>query len=281
MECITQEKYKELLLSATRAKLAYLDFPIIKQLWLKYQELNNIIEFIFNGVKECPKFYQDSSNLAQAYSWKQDTTLYIIFRGTDNYKDLITDIRVFRSKLFNNNEKLLVHTGFLFYFELLEKDITNEIESKKNSIDTICFNGHSLGSAVSTIASAFYKNKYSNKKIINQTIGSPRVGNNNFVKWFNDLDIENIRIANTKDPITLFPISLFYKHIDNCIYINDKLVVKEKKKDVNWFMRLLQLPFHIYYRDPFSRHKCDTYIDRLYTLANWNVKKFDLIIVKN
>jgi len=281
MECIPQEKYKELLLSATRAKLAYLDFPIIKQLWLKYQELNNIIEFIFNGVKECPKFYQDSSNLAQAYSWKQDTTLYIIFRGTDSYKDLITDIRVFRSKLFNNNEKLLVHTGFLFYFELLEKDITNEIESKKNSIDTICFNGHSLGSAVSTIASAFYKNKYSNKKILNQTIGSPRVGNNNFVKWFNDLDIENIRIANTKDPITLFPISLFYKHIDNCIYINDKLVVKEKKKDVNWFMRLLQLPFHIYYRDPFSRHKCDTYIDRLYTLANWNVKKFDLIIVKN
>jgi hypothetical protein len=274
-----QEKYKELLLSATRAKLAYLDFPIIKQIWLKYQELNNIIEFIFNGVKECPKFYQDSSNLAQAYSWKQDSTLYIIFRGTDSYKDLITDIRVFRTKLFDDNENLLVHKGFLFYFKLLEKDITNEIENKKNLIDTICFNGHSLGSALATIASGFYKNKYSNKKIINQTIGSPRVGNNKFVKWFNDLDIENIRIANTKDPVTLFPISIFYKHIDNCIYITDKLSVKEKKKDVNWFMRLLQLPFHIYYRDPFSRHKCDTYIDRLYTLANWNVKKFDLIII--
>jgi predicted lipase len=277
MEYITQKKYKELLLSATRAKLAYLEFPIIKQLWSKYQEFNDITEFIFSGVKECPKFYQDIQNIAQAYSWQRDNTLYIIFRGTDSFKDLITDIRVFRTKLFDNNKNLLVHKGFLYYFKLIEKDITIEIENKKDFIDTICFNGHSLGAAASTIASAFYKTKYPDKKIINQTIGGPRVGNNHFVKWFNNLEIDNTRIANTKDPITLFPISLFYKHIDNCIYINDKLVVSEKKKDINWFMRLVQLPFHIYYRDPFSRHKCDIYIDRLYTLANWDIKKFNLL----
>jgi hypothetical protein len=277
MTSITQKKYKELLLSATRAKLAYLDFPIIKQIWYNYQDHNDITDFIFNNVNECPRFYQDKKNIAQAYSWKKDKTLYIIFRGTDSMKDVITDINVFRTKLFEEDKNILVHKGFLDYFKLLEKDITDEIELKKRSIDTIFFNGHSLGSAVSTIAAALYKNKYPKKKIIIQTIGSPRVGNNKFVNWFNSLDIDNTRISNTKDPITLIPISLFYKHIDNGIYINDKLVVKEKKKDTNWFLRLIQLPFHIYYRNPFNRHTCDTYIDRLHTLSNWDVKKFNLV----
>lgn len=275
-----EKKYKELLLSATRSKFAYLDKEILFQLWTNNNLYDDITQIIFKDVIETPKCYRDDNNIAQAYSWKQNNILYIIFRGTDNFLDLITDLRIFRTKLLNDNNKVLVHKGFLYYFNLLEKEISNEINNKKSTIDTIHFNGHSLGAGVSTIASCFYKYFYPNIKIINQTFGSPRVGNNQFVKWYNSLDIDNTRVANTKDIISLIPISMFYKHVDNCIYINDKIVAKEKTKDINWFLRLLQLPFHIYYRSPFSRHHCDTYIDRLHVLSNWTIKKFVMITVK-
>ena len=110
-------------------------------------------------------------------------------------------------------------------------------------------------------------------KIINQTIGSPRIGNKCFVKWYDKIVDDNIRVANTKDPISLFPISILYKHVNNCIYINENNKSIKRVKDMNWFMRLLYLPFGIYYRDPVSRHKCDLYIDRLLKLGEWDVNK--------
>ena len=54
----------------------------------------------------------------------------------------------------------------------------------------------------------------------------------------------------------------------------------EKKilKDINWFARLVFLPFEIYYRAPVSHHKCDLYINRLLKLANWDIKSLDYFI---
>jgi hypothetical protein len=89
--------------------------------------------------------------------------------------------------------------------------------------------------------------------------------------WMSEIITENIRIANNKDPITLFPISLLYKHVDNCIFLKEDGTEKNIVKDKNWFVRLVYLPFEIYYRAPVSHHKCDLYINRLIKLANWDV----------
>jgi hypothetical protein len=82
---------------------------------------------------------------------------------------------------------------------------------------------------------------------------------------------ENIRIANTTDPITLLPISSYYKHVNNCICINEQNIAKEIVTDMNWFWRLIYLPFEIYYKSIFSRHKCDEYINRLLILGEWKI----------
>jgi len=271
-----KEKYKELLLSATRAKLAYLSPDDIYNLWINSKDENSIIYYIFNGVEKQPIFYEDIKKSAQGYSWIQNRTLYISFRGTEDLSDIKTDIKVLETHLFQDNKSILVHKGFLFYFWLLKTNITEEINSNINNIDVIHFNGHSLGAGMATIAACWYSNYIKSvlkkdKKIITHTIGSPRVGNSDFVKYYNSNITENIRIANYKDPITLFPISLFYKHVDNCVFLKENSE-KDIKTDKNFLLRLITLPFDIYYRSPFNFHHCDMYIMRLLKLSNWNIK---------
>ena len=82
--------------------------------------------------------------------------------------------------------------------------------------------------------------------------------------------LENIRIVNNKDPITLFPISTLYYHVDNFIYLMNN-GEKEYTKDMNMFLRILYLPFQLYYRNLFLHHKCDLYIERLLKLSNWDI----------
>jgi hypothetical protein len=275
------EIFKNLSLSASRAKIAYLSLEEIKDLWENHQKDKNIITyFLFNNVKECPKIYQDDMNTAYACSWIQDKTLYISYRGTEDAIDIITDIDLIREPLFPTEDKsILVHSGFLKYFQSLNSQIGKEILDKFEDIDVIHFQGHSLGASLSTIASCWYGKFYHNsKKIINHTIGSPRVGNNKFVKFYNKVISENIRIVNDKDPVTLFPISLLYEHVDNSIFLKEDGTEKKILKDINWFARLVFLPFEIYYRAPVSHHKCDLYINRLLKLANWDIKSLDYFI---
>ena len=272
-----KEKYRELTLSATRSKLAYLSPDDINYLWKNSdQDKNNIIFYIFKDVEKEPIFYEDTKKSAQGYSWIQNRTFYITFRGTEDLSDIKTDIKVLESSLFPENKSILVHKGFLLYFQILERNLTQNLYNNIDNIDVIHFSGHSLGAGMATIAAAWYSDYINiilkkDKKIINHTIGSPRVGNSNFVKYYNTNITENIRIANYKDPITLFPISLFYKHVDNCVFLKENSE-KDIKKDKHFLLRLITLPFDIYYRSPFSFHHCDVYVKRLLKLADWEIK---------
>jgi len=89
-------------------------------------------------------------------------------------------------------------------------------------IKKIQFNSHSLGAAAATIAVCWYKRMLEERKdidFINYTIGSPRVGNKNFIKFFKECVNTNIRVHNKKDPVALFPISFLDNHVDDCICI--------------------------------------------------------------
>jgi hypothetical protein len=272
-----KEKYRELTLSATRSKLSYLAPNDIYNLWLNSEaDKNSIIYYIFKDVEKQPIFYEDDKKSAQGYSWIDNRTLHISFRGTEDLSDIKTDIKVLESQLFHDNKSILVHKGFLLYFQILEKDITEEVNNNIDNIDVIHFTGHSLGAGIATIAAAWYSDYIKNilnkdKKIITHTIGSPRVGNSSFVKYYNTNITENIRVANYKDPITLFPISLFYKHVDNCVFLKENSE-KDIKKDKNFLLRLITLPFDIYYRSPFSFHHCDVYVKRLLKLSEWDIE---------
>jgi hypothetical protein len=268
--------YKQLALSAVRAKLSYLNYDEIISYWNNRTiiEKDNIIYYIFNEMKECPKYHTNNDETAVAYSWIENKTLHICFRGTNDGTDVLMDVSICRKKLFYYNSSILVHSGFLKYFMFLEKSLTTEINNQFENFDDIQFNSHSLGAAAATIAASWYNNI--GKKIINYTIGSPRVGNKYFVKFYNDTINTNIRIHNKKDPVSLIPISALYNHVNESICINQKCIATEIKKDDNWFIRLLKFPFQIYYRSPVYYHHCDVYIENLLKLSEWNVIYYKL-----
>jgi predicted lipase len=263
-------KLQEYILSATRAALAYRSGEEMKDIW------NNSTQEIFRNVQDPPRFY--SANGCQAHSWIQSGIFHLAIRGTEELNDVFADLNVRRTTLFDDDSSILVHTGFLNYFNSIKDHIEADIKASLNHFHTIQVTGHSLGGAIATIASAYFgkminmpesqkdegqtnfKTKDKTKKrIVCYTIGSPRVGNTNFVNWFHTHVDESMRIANDDDPITLFPISCLYTHVSEALCVTDKCV-KEIHSDTKWYWRLFSFPF---YKASVKDHSCNMYINRL------------------
>lgn len=273
---IDRNDYIRYALSATRTKIAYMDFNEVKKLWLQSQkDISYISYYIFNRVQNSPTYIFDEDTGTSGYCWTQDRVLYIIFRGTDDSNDVLINLDIDRKPLFSDRTDILVHDGFLKQLSSVYYMILEEINVNFDFIDTIHFSGHSLGGGVATLAAAYIASILSHglqkKKIVCHTFGSPRVGNYKFCQYFNKMVDENIRIVNFKDPVALVPLSCLYYHVKNELCINDKCIVTMKKYDRPWFMRLLCIPFSIDCCQPIANHTCNMYIDRLLRLAKFNV----------
>jgi len=271
----TEIDYRANLLSATRAKIAYYSPEQISDLWLKsQQDKTHILYYIFNMVNLAPKIYADKISGVFAYTYIHNTTLHIVFRGTQGLQDVKTDIDEIRSELYPGNSEIKVHSGFLKQFNSIKEQLLDTIQTHKNRLTTVHFSGHSLGAALATLAAGYFSpiicldNKI---HIVCHTIGCPRLGNKGFIKWWADKVDESCRIINKHDPIPLIPVNPFYTHINGGLEINRKNQVKTIYRDSPMLLRILYLPWQIKCLNPLSYHHCDIYITRLKTLANWDI----------
>jgi len=267
--------YKSCALSAARSKLAYLEPDDLKKIWLNALGSDKRIEFyVFKDVLEEPKYYHDAETSASAYSWVQDKTLHIVFRGTEGAKDVKIDLDERRSYLFPGNPSIAVHAGFLRQFRALKGELNDTISKFGEQITCVQFSGHSLGGALATLAAGFFSphiRSILGVRIVCHTIGSPRVGNKGFTVWFEGKVDESVRLLNFKDPVPLLPINGAFTHIVGGYEMNETGQVKRLVRDKPWYLRLLFLPFEIYYLHPIKNHACDLYIERLLKIADWSV----------
>tara|TARA_Y100000389_G_scaffold186336_1_gene206593 strand:- start:51 stop:773 length:723 start_codon:yes stop_codon:yes gene_type:complete len=177
-------------------------------------------------------FIENKHTDAQCYIMNSDKTIYICFRGTSSFKDAITDLKTFQKTFIRDGVK--VHRGFYKQFSSIEEQITNYIKSIIDydvKLWKFCFIGHSLGGGLATLASVYYKNKYSYFDIECITFGSPRVGNKKFASLYKEYVHSSYRIVNHKDPIQYVPMSPLYTHVDDSYCIkDDELVLKKEVK---------------------------------------------------
>jgi len=282
------EQYKQYAISAILAKFAYSNPDTLGDLWFKMRDFTRAsLSNVFKGVREVPEFYLNDSTGAYAFSMLKDSTLYFVFRGTNDLQDAMVDLNVNRVPFFEGLKQshILVHAGFKNQFDVLKGPIIKTITKYMKRIDTIRFIGHSLGGALATLfagyVARFHRGYIRDEqlhelKVVCHTFGSPRVGNKHFVRWFQENVSDCGRIMNREDPVAQMPLSARFEHVSDALCIMDDLTMKDLP-DTKWYWRLVN--FRSNCCNPVLAHSCDQYIERLMKIYTELKKKEDTIVV--
>lgn len=143
----------------------------------------------------------------------KDKTFYIVFRGTEDLSDVLSDIQYIQSKTNIDDKECYVHSGFLKEYESVKDDILNTPFGAYDIV--VC--GHSLGGAIAIICGADLQATNTRKVI---TFGSPRVGDKKFKKIYDESVTESLRFVHNNDIVPIINI-INYTHVKGEIRLSD------------------------------------------------------------
>jgi triacylglycerol lipase len=146
---------------------------------------------------------------------------FVIFRGTKTTKEWISNLGINLKEYplpnFGN-----AHEGFLQMYDSTRSTIAENLPALARN-HRVLIAGHSLGAALATLALPDIETNMKIKASALYTYGSPRVGDDAFVKAFDrDYSRKSYRVTNTSDLVTSipFPIPLagfvggYFSHVD-------------------------------------------------------------------
>jgi hypothetical protein len=211
-----------------KAKLCKICYSKINKLNISRNKITSIYD---NYI-----FINETSTRTISYIFYNKNNIDIYFKGTSNIKDNYFNFDIYPKSYISPIIK--VHHGFLSKYLSIKNILLKEIENImiNRNIRKITCNGHSSGGAIASIAIIDLYNEINNLKkdkdniiLESITFGSPRVGNNEFVKLYNECVNKSLRIVNWNDIIQYVPppIPFLYKHIHH------PLKLKECKKIKN------------------------------------------------
>uniref|UniRef100_A0A6C0DZ54 Fungal lipase-type domain-containing protein n=1 Tax=viral metagenome TaxID=1070528 RepID=A0A6C0DZ54_9ZZZZ len=264
----------ELLASAKRCMMSYKDPNELLDI-IDDKMPHKISEFIKEELKDIsPRFITDNTNTdAQAYVYSKKNkgkNVHIVFRGTSSYKDVIHDVQL-SSILYGTKKErsIRIHSGFMCQYNSIKNAIYDFIRNELG--DTVYVSGHSLGGALAQIAAVDISERFG-CKVVCHTFGSPRVGDSDFVEWFDNNVKESYRVINVKDIVPNIPMRPLWHHsMRNAISLSKDGYVKKLTYDISPLKRL-----YIFFKTfniikPKNDHSCGIYIDRLELIASCNL----------
>lgn len=131
----------------------------------------------------------------------------LVFEGSQDANDFMIDLQFSKLIPYKSHPTAKVHSGFWKAYT----SIREEILGLMVGVDTLLVTGHSLGGALSTIAGLDIMEELNFTNVYITTFGSPRVGNEDFVKLFVKLNV--FRITHGQDPVVhLPPVLLGFEH---------------------------------------------------------------------
>ena len=179
--------------------------PVEKNLDTASQAIGNTVTQAVKLKKLIPVFF--------GFVLTSKTGNIIIFRGTQRTNEWIGDVLLFQ-KGYEGFANSKIHSGFARIYKGLA-DQTREIASKLNPSVPCYISGHSLGSALATLAAIDLAQKVPKLKdqIRLYTYAGPRVGNPDFARMHSQLVPNSYRIVNLADSIPLSPPTIFRKDV--------------------------------------------------------------------
>lgn len=169
----------------------------------------------------------DGTSDAQVYTLICEDRIIFACRGTESLSDIATDISIwkepFQDLIYCNSvdtaiyKNIKVHSGFLDQYNTIKYSMMATLYSafwSGTAADRkVVFVGHSLGGALASLGAACAKAHFGSKICVEcYTYGSPRVGNRDFVRYFDATVNVSVRHVNGSDLITRIP-KLFFYHV--------------------------------------------------------------------
>jgi hypothetical protein len=136
----------------------------------------------------------------------QNSTIVVTFRGTDSLKNWIIDLQSAEKVPYKNLTGIDVGKGFYDEWNDLLPQVIPAVQSLRTQFPNydIYVTGHSLGAAISVLcALELVEEGYDNVYVYNY--GCPRVGNENFATYYNQLVPNTYRVINGKDVVPHVP----------------------------------------------------------------------------
>lgn len=154
----------------------------------------------------------NQKNSTMGYVGYASNTIYVVFRGTTNLKNVLVDISFSKDRVWSDQSDAKVHSGFGKSWKALSGQILDSINtarSRCSSCTRVFFIGHSLGGAIATIAAVDYaRQKPSSVSVQSLTLGSPRVGNDDFAEYAARMVPNSVRWTNGNDPVPHLPLHI-------------------------------------------------------------------------
>lgn len=159
-------------------------------------------------------FFEDKGTDTQGLFYEKESTLYIVFRGSESKTDWARNL-LYKKMIVpfdRQGKKDKIHTGFLTNYMSVRKLILDIIIKK--SPTRVIVSGHSLGGALATICALDIQYNFRSLLVTLCALAPPRVGNRHYRKGFQKIMKEAELIMVRGDPIPHLPPWLFgYVHV--------------------------------------------------------------------
>ena len=185
-----------------------------------YLVQENVMEAFISANKELIKNHFKAQK-GHTFFWvliMHDDTVYLIISGTDDFVDWKHNVDTDFIPM-SDEFDWKVHEGFNNSAQIVINYLSENDIYKKGDTRRLTVIGHSLGGAMSTLVASHFADTVD--RVV--TFGSPRVGDEGFVKHYNDLLADKtIRVVNDNDvvPDTPFRIQGF-RHVDHELFLEE------------------------------------------------------------
>lgn len=143
----------------------------------------------------------------------RDGTLFITIKGTDSFRDMLTDVNVYLVKFEGTHYR--AHSGFVDDYQLARETVLDAVAAASTRV---VVTGHSLGGAVATLLAVAIREHHPTLPLSVYTFGSPKVCCRPLAKHHNRIVATTYRFVNDRDLVPRVP-AWGFTHVAGLVHL--------------------------------------------------------------